>query len=230
MESIGELATANRHGRSVALRTDGRVYSQADLSSTVAQVTNFFSYLGVTGGGTVEIDPSTTPENVISFLATARLGAVADFEPTGDGDVIVVSKEREGEFESGDGTKLVVYGGEATEPQSYHWETSVWSERAVPYTVRGTPDDPVLATEAAPLSHGTLIDAAEALVDEYDIDEDTTVALRTPLAEPGAVVAGIIAPLSVGATVALDTTSTLGDVGVGFDLSEPVEIDPTQVL
>lgn len=230
MESIGELATLNRHGRAVALQTDGRVYSQADLSSTVSQVTNFFSYLGVTGGGTVEIDPSTAPENVISFLATARLGALADFEPTGGGDVVVVPADREDEFEGGDGTKLVVYGGEPHSPHSFPWETTVWSETPVPYTVRGTPDDPVLATEAAPLRHRDLLDAAENVVEEYDIDEDTTVALRAPLVEPGSVIAGVVAPLSVGATVALDTTSTLGDVGVGLDLSEPVEIDPTQVL
>lgn len=230
METIGELATVNRYGRTVALETDGQVYSQADLSSTVAKVTNFFSYLGVTGDGTVEIDPSITPENVISFLATARLGGLADFEPTGDGDVVVVPADREDEFEGGDGTKLVVYGGQPHSPHSYHWETTVWSETPVPYVVRGGPNDPVLATEAAPLRHKDLLDAAEEIVEKYDIDEETTVALRTPLVEPGAVIAGIIAPRSVGATVALDTTSTLGDIGVGLDLSEPVEIDPTQVL
>ncbi|MEF8859112.1 MAG: hypothetical protein V5A38_09335 [Halolamina sp.] len=58
MESVDELATRNRYGRTVALRTDDEVYSQADLSTTIAQVTNFFSYLGVTDGETVEIGPA----------------------------------------------------------------------------------------------------------------------------------------------------------------------------
>jgi hypothetical protein len=60
------------------------------------------------------------------------------------------------------------------------------------------------------------------VVDEAELTDEDLVALRSSLTEPGAVVAGVLAPLSVGATVLLPQTDLTGTVAVtDGDAPEP---------
>lgn len=59
MDLVGDLVNRAATSRRPALRTDGRVYSHADLSATARKATYCFGYLGAGGGETVEIDPRT---------------------------------------------------------------------------------------------------------------------------------------------------------------------------
>jgi len=68
---------------------------------------------------------------------------------------------------------------------------------------------------AAAYTHREVLTAAEGVVDAASLDADVSVGLRAPLTDPRAVVAGVIAPLSVGGTVVLPDGEVDADVVVG---------------
>ena len=58
-------------------------------------------------------------------------------------------------------------------------------------------------------------------------------AVRAPLSRPGTVVAGVLAPLSVGGTISFPGADSEGDLAVatdGVDAPEPTVIDPAEVV
>ena len=75
-------------------------------------------------------------------------------------------------------------------------------------------------------THREVLAAAARVVEAAGLDADTSVGLRAPLTDPRAVVAGVVAPLSVGGTVVLPEGSSDADVLVGdgsewgFDVAE----------
>ena len=73
--------------------------------------------------------------------------------------------------------------------------------------------------EGAAYTHREVLTAAAAVAEEAGLDSATSVALRAPLTDPRAVVAGVVAPFVVGGTVVLPngTTDADADVVVGDD-------------
>jgi hypothetical protein len=71
--------------------------------------------------------------------------------------------------------------------------------------------------DGAAYTHREVLTAAAAVAEEAGLDSATSVALRAPLTDPRAVVAGVVAPLAVGGTVVLPNGTTDADVVVGDD-------------
>lgn len=230
MDAIGDLLARDRWNDWPALHADRRVYSHHDLWATGHKAGNFFKYLGVAEGRCVEIDPEHEPEPLLSFFGAVRLGAVADFDPTGEGRVVVVPRGRETDFDLEPGHKLVVYGGQPRDASTYHWEEDVWSENPASPRADVGRDDVALVADGEEYTHGEILDAADELIDAHGMDEDTSVAVRSEIDHPGTLTAGIVAPLKAGGTVILDGTDELGDIGVGSGVSDPDEIDPDDVF
>jgi hypothetical protein len=118
----------------------------------------------------------------------------------------------------------------------------VWSENPAFPPTDVSPADPVLATGERVYTHADLLAAAGAVVERAGVDAEDRVALRAPLADPGAVAAGLVAPLLAGASIVLPGVTAggdgaaavedaaIGDVAVAAgDTPEERVIDPSTV-
>jgi hypothetical protein len=234
MDVIGDLVARERRTPARALRVDasGRSYTYHDFCTTAWKTGNFLRYLGVARGDVVAVAPDALPEPLLTLFGAALLGSVTRFDPGGDARAIVVHQSAESRFDPPPGTNLAVYGGPPSSPSVAHWEGVVWSENPAFPPTDVSPDAPALAAPETGdrYAHADLLSAARRVVDRVGIDGETTVAVRSSLARPETVVAGVLAPLSAGGTVVFPGDDTLCDVGVGDDPPEPVAVDPDSVL
>ncbi|WP_435094151.1 hypothetical protein [Halorubrum sp. N11] len=213
MDVVGDLLARDRRNRDVALVTvDGRERTYRDLITNAYKAANVFRYLGAREGSTVAVEPTPSLHTALAFLGAAGLGAPVRFDPQAGiehGDrVVLVAVEEEANAEPTPGTNLAVFGGPPERPETTHWEQELWSENpGMPPSAVG-PDDPVVRTADGGVTHRDLLAAAASTVERHGIDADTRVVLRSDFADPRALAAGVIAPLSVGGTVVLAADQT----------------------
>lgn len=240
MRVIGDLVAPDRPVDALAIRAESRAgsYSYASLGTTARRTGNLLRHYGVRAGATVAIDAGEDGDGglpsvpaVVGFLGTALLGATARFDPgrAVDARALVAPADRIDEYDPTPGTRVLAYGDDPDDPTVASFEREVWSENDVDPPGRVSPDAHALAVGGEGFSHERLLDAAGRVADEAALDEATVVAPRAPLADPGTVVAGVLAPLSVGGAVLVPESGT-GDVGVGRDVPEPRRIDPATVV
>ena len=152
-----------------------------------------------------------------------------------EGTVVETSDEMFHRVASNLATAEAEFGGDADAADTIDWEESVWSENPAfpPTTV--APETPLLVDGDRSVSHGAALAAAAEVADVRGLDGDSRVVLRSSLAEPGAVVAGLLAPLLVGGCAVLSDPATTagapgGDLAVtSGDAPEPERIDPEEV-
>jgi acyl-CoA synthetase (AMP-forming)/AMP-acid ligase II len=119
----------------------------------------------------------------------------------------------------------VVLDGEEPRPSSSRTGSD---DSEASETPRAERDDVPQATGRSPVTtgeagnpgstaytHREVLAAATRVVDAAGLDADMSVGLRAPLTDPRAVVAGVVAPLSVGGTVVLPEGASDADVFVG---------------
>jgi len=213
MDTLGDLVARDRTRAldGVALRTRGdrdREYDYRRFGATARRTGNYLRLLGVRPGVTVAVADDSAPEALFALLGTALLGGTASVRSSGavDARAVVAPTGALDGFDLPPGGQRVGYGTPPADPAVGFFERDVWSENP------GFPEtavDPVtdaLRTDSGSYSHATLLDAAARVVAEWDVDESAAVAVRAPLAHPGTVVAGVLAPLSAGATVLLPET------------------------
>lgn len=213
---LGALVGRDRRSDRPAFRlvARGRTYSYREFCTTAWKAAHALRHLGVHEGSRVALAPDPDPQIVWSWFGGALLGARLTFDVLADARVVVVPAAREGEV--GDGRSVVVYGDAPDATTTTHWEAVVWSENpAMPPTEPSAPD-PLLDADGRSFTHRDLHSGAEEVVDEAGLDGGTSVALRASLADPRAVVAGVIAPLVAGGTVVVpDGPDAVADVAVG---------------
>ena len=223
--TLGDAVARERRSSGPALRAraSGRAYSYRDFITTSYKAGNVLRHLGVRPGDDVHVASEHVPEPVLSFYGAAQLGAVTRFGTEAEGSpprVVVAPAAREAEFDLPPGHNLAVYGDPPTDPSVTHWETEVWSENPAVHPVAVDADDPLFAVGDRTYAHGEVLAAAAAVVDDADIDPGMEVLLRGPPTDPAVVVAGLVAPILVGATVVLpDSTEWAASDG------QPVEVD-----
>ena len=215
MDVVGDLLARDRRSRDVALVTpDGRERTYRDLITNGYKAANVLRYLGAREGSTVAVAPTPGLHATLGFLGAAGLGAPVRFDPEAGierGDrVVLVDVADESTTEPAPGTSLAVFGGPPDRPETTHWEQELWSENpGMPPSAVG-PDDPVLrgaeggdTADGGDVSHRALLGAAASVVEERDIDTGDRVVLRGDLADPRGLAAGVVAPLTAGATAVL---------------------------
>jgi acyl-CoA synthetase (AMP-forming)/AMP-acid ligase II len=238
METLGALVGRDRRSDLTAIRTDpaDRAMSYRDFCTTAWKAGNFLRYLGVRAGDRVAVAADQRPEPVLALFGAALLGASVRFFPgspptetAAQSRVVVGPADLERTLEVPPEARLLVYGGPPERSRTAHWEGDVWSENPAfpPTTV--DPEATVLTTAAESFSHERLLAAAEELARTHDLERGSTVCVRESLASPGAIVAGVLAPLLVEATVVFPDGESTCDVGVGQDY-EPLAIDPASAL
>ncbi|MDS0298901.1 acetyl-CoA synthetase [Halogeometricum sp. S1BR25-6] len=236
---LGDLVARDRRTSAPALRARdaGRSYSYYDFVTTTYKAGNVLRYLGVRGGETVAVAPDPLPEPVLAFYGAAQLGAATTFhlDPTGSAApadaprATLVGVDREGEFDLPPGCKLAVYGGSPERPETTHWEQEVWSENPAVHPATVAADDAALRADGRTYSHAELLDAAATAVESGEMMAGEEVVVRDSLERPGAVAAGLVAPVLVGAVVTFPDSDTVGDVAVG-DGPEGRSVSPADVL
>jgi hypothetical protein len=247
MDVVGGLVARERRSEALALRTDSRAgsYSYEKLCTNAWKAGNLLSHYGVRGDATVVIDPdeSLSPPPLTAFLGGALLGATVRFEsPESDHAdppmsvetrALVVPATRIEAYDPAPGTTVLAYGDVPEDPTVTHFEREVWSENPTTPPNEVLPDDVLLDAHggATRVAHRQAVEKAEDVADEVGLADDDLVAPRASLADPAVVVAGVLAPLSVGAGILLDGSAT-GDVGVGDEDAAPESrrIDPADVL
>jgi len=138
---------------------------------------------------------------------------------------VVAPSDDIGGYEVPPGTQRVGYGEPPDDPAIAHFERDVWSENpAFPET----PIDPeagalVVAGDDQrdggsrgdrEFSHAELLSAAQEVADDWGLEPGDEVAVRASLADPGTVVAGVVAPLIAGAAVLFPDEDSVGDFAV----------------
>jgi len=246
MQVLGDLVAEARERDGPLFESTERAapYSYADFAVTVWKTGNLLRHYGVRAGARVAVvaGPKApteddqpgwlggTPDPIMAFLAGATDGAVVDLDPPAavDAKVLIAPNDWLADYELGPGTKALAYGGPPEDPTVAHLEREAWSENPLEPPAEVAPEDPVLAADQT-YSHGDLLAASREVVEEYDLTTDDEFVLRAPLTNPGTVVAGVLAPMRVGATVLLGPEA-VGTVAIGGDGPEERVVDPATIL
>lgn len=208
MDVVGDLLARDRRSRDIALVTaDGRERTYRDLITNAYKAANVLRYLGAREGSTVAVEPTAKLHTTLAFFGAAGLGAPVRFDPAAGverGDrVVLVAVADEPTTEPAPGTNLVAFGGPPERAETTHWEQELWSENpGMPPSAVG-PDDAVVRAAPGAVTHRALLAAAASTVERYGVGDGSRVVLRSDLADPRTLAAGVIAPLSVGGTVVL---------------------------
>lgn len=228
---LGDCVARDRRSDRPALRHpgSGRAYDWRRFCTTAWKVGNYLRNEGVREGSVVGIAADRVPEPVLTLVGASMLGATVQFDPPetgqqGDLKALVVPTARVEDYDHPPGTRYVAYGDEPTDPSYAYFEREVWSENptAPPDVVR--PGTALLAVDGRTVTHGAVLDAARVVVDGWDLDAETTVAVRGPLTHPGVVAAGIAAPLLVAGEILLPDAEAAGDCAVlGPEVQEAPE-------
>lgn len=235
MDVVADLVARDRRSDALAVRTDSRAgsYSYEKLCTTAWKTGNLLSHYGVRGGATVAIDTgeALTPPPLTAFLGAGLLGATIRFDPpeSVDAQAFVAPAERLARYDPAPGTQVLAYGDDPDDPTAAHFEREVWSENPVMPPDDVGSDADLLVADGNCYSHERLLDAAGRVAGDRGLDAEDLVAVRAPLANPSAVAAGILAPLTVGGAILVDSVQT-GTVAVGATGPEAERVDPTTVL
>jgi hypothetical protein len=252
MDVLGDLVARHRRSDDPALVAprEKRSYDYHRFCTTAWKTGNFWRRRGLHADATVAIADDPQPEAVFTFLGAALLGARTRFglgrESSADGPldarIVVAPPDEVGEYEVSPGTQRVAYGDPPDDPSVAHFERDVWSENpAFPET----PIDPEtvalvaggdVAEEERRLSHVDLLTTAREVADDWGLEPADEVAIRAPLADPGTVVAGVVAPLLEGATILLPAgngkakSEATGDYAVGASDSPESDVVRTGAI
>jgi len=225
--------SGGRRGDDPALSAprERRAYDYRRFRTTACKTGNFWRRRGLHAGATVAVADDSEPEAVFAFLGAALLGARTRFGPPGEVDarIAVAPRETVEDYDLPPGGQRVAYGGPPDDPSVAHFERDVWSENPAFPETAVDPDSVALVAAGegdAPdreYAHADLLSAARTVADDWGLGPGDEVAVRAPLAEPGTVVAGVVAPLVAGAAILLPDGDAVGDYAVVADGADPPE-------
>lgn len=205
--AVADLLARDRRDGDPALRAAaaGRTVSYRDLCTTAYRAGNALAHLGVRRGDRVAVEPSPSPEPILTFLGATLLGARTEFRADAGSDarVVLAHVDREGEFDLPPGTRLLAFDGPPGHPTTTRWESTVSSENPAFPPTEYDPEAAVLDAGEDSLAHRALLDAARDVAGSFGLDGESRVVVRSSFADPRTVVAGVVAPLLVGGSIQL---------------------------
>lgn len=237
--TVDELLTGDLDPERTALvDATGRAFDHHWFCTSAWQSGNFLRHLGVRNGVTVAVE-GEGPLALLAHFGTTMLEATTRFDPPTDlGDVenvralvAPVSVVESGAYDLPRGTQRVGYGAKPDEPGVHHFDAGIWTENPAFPPLEVDPDTAYLTDGDRTLTHGAALEAARSVVDECGLEAGDRVVVRESLANPGAVVAGVLAPLLVDGVIVLtgedEASDERGAVAVSTGSApEPTRIDP----
>ena len=142
-------------------------------------------------------------EPLLAILGGASIGATVDVTPAAPVESRALVAPAWRSSETAPRCSTLAYGGPPEDPAVAHFEAELWSENPTAPPEHVDPEDPALRADGETFTHETLLAVAENVVADHGLDDTSQVMLSARLIDPGALVAGVLAPLSVGATVVL---------------------------
>jgi hypothetical protein len=229
---LGDLVARERRTDEPLVRFGpGRAdfYTAHKFCTDAWKAANLFRYDGAGPGRTVGIADEPVAPVLLSTFGAALLGAPVRFAPPAESDVrvLVASAADIGDWTLPPGSKRIAYDGPPDDPAVAHFERDVWSENPTMPPDEPDPDDPALLTADGTHTHAALLERTGRVVADLELTAEDSVAVRAPLSDPGTVVAGLLAPLAVGAEVLLPGVEDAGSVAVtAEEAPEPRSILP----
>ena len=260
MQTIADLvAEARERDATLFASVDDSVdHSYEAVCTTAWKAGNLLRHYGVRPGDSVAVvvgpaDPTEqdetgrlgdSPTPILAILGGMLAGASVTLDPVAavEAKALVAPTAWLDDYTPGPGTKPIGYGGEVTEPTVAQFEREAWSENPVEPPVELDPTTTAIGgTEQ--YTHGDLLAEARRLVAETGLEAGDRLALAAPFT-PGSLVAGVLAPLSVGATIVIVPDEEAAEVGFpAVDVvvtdsaatsdrlsSDAIRIDPSTVL
>lgn len=231
MDVLGDAIARNRRSDAPALVVPGRdrAYDYRRFCTVAWKVGHVLRHHGVHRGARVAVADEPAPEPVLALYGAAALGAVVRFGPPTDPvegvAALVVPTADLGTCDVAPGTARIAYGDRPADPSVVHLERSAWSENPTAPPDGVDPDAPLLAVGETTRSHAAVLAAAEAVVDDHQLDAGSLVSVHGALTHPGTVTAGLVAPIVAGGTTAIGP-ATGADLVVGPD----GDVNPDGVL
>ncbi len=219
METLADLVAAGRDREGPVLDSLERnaPYTYGEFSTNCWKTGNLLRHYGVRGGARLGLvvgpkhpaegdQPGwlgTTADPLLALLGGACLGATVAISPPEpiDARAFVCPDAWLDRYDVAPGCSLLAYGGPPEGTGVAHFERELWSENPIEPPDPVTPEDVILEIDGETTAQGELVTAGESVVEEYGLGSGDCVALDAPLASPGAVAAGVVAPLSVGGTI-----------------------------
>jgi len=230
---LGDLvARERRHKGPLVYGTGSQPYTAHKFCTDAWKSANLFRYHGVGPGRDVCVADDPRPPALLALFGATLQGAAVRFGLDGNASarLLVGSPAALADAATEPGTKRVAFGAPPEDPDVVHFERDIWSENPTMPPDRVDPAATALATADSAYSHADLLEATDCIVENLALSDEDAVALRASLTDPGAVVAGVLAPLSVGATLVLPGADRTGTVAVTANgAPEPRTVDPGTV-
>ncbi len=223
MDVLGDLVHPERGTDELWIHRSGprsRSWSGEQFCVDAWKAGNLLRHYGIREGTTVGLfdgsdlessDEAPNPQAIIALFGAWTLGASVAVDPASlDGlDALVGPADRLDGRELPPGCKAMGYGSRPEDPTVAHFEGERWSENPVQFPADVKSADPALQADGGEWTHAELLAAGRRVREAYGIESDDRVALLASLSDSGAIIAGILTPLLVGATITLDGESTV---------------------
>lgn len=188
----------------------------AHRGSTVAVV---FSPGTETPPGSGETVGLETVQPVLGFLGGALLGAQVDISPsspvTARTFVRPVGNAWHERYDTSAGCSNLGYGGSPSDPAVTGFEGALWGQNPTEPPESVDPDTIAICCDGHEYTHEALLETAEWIITEYEVDEASRVGIRADIRRPATLVGGVLVPLATGASVVLgDPEATTVDITI----------------
>ena len=171
---------------------------------------------------------------ILAVLGATLVGATGALTPTlpveADALVRPAGPRWREQYPAEPGCSVLAYGGPPNTPSVEHFEAALWSENPIEPPEHVAPATPAVRAGSDTRTHAELLDAATAVADRHSLDGSSRVVLAGDLCEPSVLVAGVLAPLSVGATILLGESVARPGGGALADGPALSTEDPTLVV
>lgn len=224
-ETLKHLVAAGREreGSALDVRRRPAPYSYHKFSTNVWKAGNLFGHYGVhtVGRLAVAVGPKSretdasgsngstrdgwgrldAAEPLLAILGGTIVGASVDLTPSEPVDAPALVAPAHWDIDVTPSCTQLAYGGPPDDPAVTHFERSVWSENPIEPPEQVDPADVAVSFDGEQWTHENLLAGVAELVEEHGIDADSSVVLATDITEPGGLLAGVLTPLAVGATI-----------------------------
>lgn len=237
MRTIATVVASGRDRSGPALDAPGRgsPYDYSQFCTNVWKAGNLLRQYGVRPGArmSVVVGPKNPADAapgqlgqagdpLLAILGGATLGATVDIAPDESigGRAAVLPTAWLDRYEAQAGCSRLAYGASPAVADVTHYETALWSENPIEPPASVAPNDPVLRDDDGTYTHEALLRAADTLASDRALGPGDTVAMDTPLTSAGAFVAGILTPLTAGATILpTDGAEARADAAIAYRVS-----------
>ena len=232
--TVDELFTRElRDDRIGLVDATGREYDYHWLCTSSWQAGNFLRHAGVREDVTVGV-VGDGPLALLAFFGTTLLEGTTRFEPPtdlADADdfrALVAPVSALEEYDLPRGAQRVGYGSKPDAPDVHHFDAGIWTENPSFPPLAIDSETAILSDGERTVTHGDLLEAARAVLEETGLETDDRVVVRAPLSDPRTVAAGILAPLLAKGVIVLpgDEGGAAAERGTYAVSSESVESTP----